>query len=409
MVKWIKYLHRLGWHCEVLTAEEQFPTQPADPSLLAELPAGLQIHRLPFQFDSFAGSAPAQKFLSKRVFLRRYISSWLSIPDNRKSWLASARQEILNLTQHKSFDCILISAPPYSLALLTAELQNLLPLPVILDLRDPWSRHPFKLHPTSWHKRRNRDLELDTIARLPYLISAYQLLLEWYNKALPLRSGQQRIFIPNGYDEEDFPVLLPPVLAEGQLHLAFSGMIHSENNHPGPLLRAMAEIRHRFPAAGREIVFHHVGQSAIDWQPLVGRLKLSAQVVQHGYLPHREALNLLAAMDGLVIIHHERFTDSGWIVGGKLYEYLRLKKFILAIGEAGGEVAKVLNETGSGRVFPASATKQLADFLHHWAAGPTTPLHSENIEKYSRYSQVLRLNSFLEKVIAGHKTGRREV
>jgi len=405
MVKWIKYLHRLGWQFEAVVADEQFPTQPADLSLMDELPAGLPVHRLPFQFNPLTRNAPAKKFLLNRVLLRRYLSSWLYIPDNRKSWLPSARHKILGLTQNKSFDCILISAPPFSLALLAAELQALLSIPVILDLRDPWSRHPFKLHPTLWHKHRNRQLELRTIARLPYLISAYQQLLEWYNQEVPVQSRQQRIFIPNGYDEDDFRELQPPVLAVGKLHLALSGMIHSENNHPRPLLRAMSEVRRRFSGQSREIVFHHVGQSAIDWQPLIKRLKLEGQVIRHGYLPHRQALSLLTAMDGLVIIHNERFKDSGWIVGGKLYEYLRLGKPVIALGESRGEVAGILAESGNGRVFSSTGTKQLADFLGQWAAGQTKPAVDKNIEKYSRYNQVLCLNSFLEKVITGHKPG----
>ena len=77
-----------------------------------------------------------------------------------------------------------MTTPPYSLALLAANLQNLTSKPVILDLRDPWSIHPYKIHPTLVHYYMNRMMEFKIIKNIKFGTSAYAKLLDYYQKKL---------------------------------------------------------------------------------------------------------------------------------------------------------------------------------------------------------------------------------
>jgi hypothetical protein len=55
----------------------------------------------------------------------------------------------------------------------------------------------------------------------------------------------------------------------------------------------------------------------------------------------------MASMHSLVVLHYETGYSRA-IVPHKLYHYLGLKKPILAIGEPDGEMARIINKTGTG-------------------------------------------------------------
>jgi hypothetical protein len=117
-----------------------------------------------------------------------------------------------------------------------------------------------------------------------------------------------------------------------------------------------------------------------------------------GYKTHKECLALLNIMNVLCIILDSRWPNSQFTIGGKFYEYLRLKKPILAIVPPAGEAARAIRQTKSGVIVSdnqmnliAQAIKQL---LHS-----QIPLSWEGIGRFNREEQAKILNKFLRKLI----------
>ena len=89
--------------------------------------------------------------------------------------------------------------------------------------------------------------------------------------------------------------------------------------------------------------------SAFEVDSVIERLGLSGCVTRQLPVPHHESLRLLAASHVLVVIQ----PDTGLQVPVKLYEYVGLRRPILALAEDGA-VARLVRDGNFGVVVSAS-------------------------------------------------------
>ncbi len=392
LVKLIKFASKLGWQFTVLTAEEQSSLIAEDPTLLSEIPDQTKIIHVPFDL-------PSNK-ASKATYFKRWLSALLFVPDSRKKWAEKAWQKLQTFDLDRQFDLVLVSIPPYSLSFLAAKIQQNGGVPVVLDLRDPWTLNPYKIHPTPFHRWLDAKLERKYVGKISFGISAYRRLLDFYAEHwVEFKKKSWRV-IPNGFDEDDFKEL--PSKPKDEQHLfkiGFSGTIYSHLNHPTPLFKAMAHLKKQWPEQGAKLHFVHVGKSHIDLKKLAARFGLENQVQSLGYLPHKEALARLNEMDSLCFVLSDRDARSRFTVGGKVYEYLRLAKPILALVPEDGEAADLIHETKSGVVVSPQNTEAIASVLHQWLNGRQMNFKFENIERYRRDEQVKQIVQFFEEIL----------
>lgn len=382
-VKMLKYLQRYDWQFTVITAEPAAAAR--DDSLLSEIPASTRIIRIPNAEPLGRGVEPA--------YWKRWLSALIHITDSRGGWNAHVRAAVQDELARQPYEVLIISSPPYSLARLAAQLSVQVNLPVVLDMRDPWTRNPYKLHPTPLHRYWDRRIEKKTISTLRYLTAAYQSTIDYYSEFTGLIAAT----ISNGYDEDDFngveTTFLPPV--GERFKLAFSGTFYSHLNRPDNVFYAIAELKKQ----GVPVEFHHVGKSAYSLQALAAKYGIEELVTIHGYRSHPETLQLLAKMDGLCLILDDRNVHAGATVGGKMYEYLRLRKPILALVPADGDAARIVNETSAGMVCPNSNRGEIVHNLRHLVSGKYE-FRPGDIGQYSRTAQAERMNEFLLRVIS---------
>lgn len=395
IVKLIKYLARKGWQFTVITADENSRFQPLDPSLLEELPDKLKIIRIPAELPGGRSGLFKLPFLKDASYWKRWLGAWFAIPDMRTGWIGLAEKAILKELKEVRYDCVMISAPPYSLTLLAAQLQTKIKIPVILDLRDPWSLHPYKIHPTRWHKQKNREMELKTIASVRFGVSAYARLLEFYQKNIPDFNNGNWMFIPNGFDEEDFSESDPPKLEKDYLHIGYSGTIHSAVNNPEILFKIIAHLNATGKNSPKKIVFHHVGKSLVNLKKSAEKYGMQDNIKLWGYRPHREALRILKAMDLFLLLHDDSFEDSKYIIAGKVYEYLRLQKPILALVPEQGEAADLIRETDSGVVISPADSKHITAVLQDWTV-KIPEFRFDGIQQFSREFQADKFEGVFE-------------
>ncbi|MGD9899870.1 MAG: glycosyltransferase [Calditrichaceae bacterium] len=400
ILKFIKYLSRYDWSITVVTAGEQMESVPSDHSLLREVPPEVKIIRvlnnLPVIEKRFLKNLP---FLKDASYWKRWLSAFYYIPDMRKEWIAPAKNAILNEINQKSYDCILITAPPYSLAILAAELTHEVSLPVILDMRDPWTMNPYKIHPTAFHFKKDYKYEFDSISLVQYGAAAYKSLVDNYQKTIKGFNSAKWVIIPNGFDEDDFEALSPVKLDDGYLNIAFSGTFYSHINNPENLFKAIALVEKKYPEKVSKIRFHHIGKSMISLSALAKKYGIEANIREWGYLEHKDCLDLLSGMDVCCFILDDKYSKSDMTIGGKVYEYLRLGKPILALVPETGEAADLINQTNSGRVIPPSRISELAQVLAEWT--DSIPKFKFNdIDKYSRKNLTDTFHHFLERIIS---------
>lgn len=388
-VKFIKYLSRWNWQFTVITSEIE-KTFPMDASLLQELPRTLKFIRT----ANPKSTNPLTNFFFSHFpkgYPQRWLSAFYYITDSRKSWNNIARKEVNAVLSAEKYDVIIFTIPPYLMAEMAATFTITQDIPVLLDMRDHWTTNPLKIHPTCIHKYIDKKHEKEALSRIKYIITVCRSILEHIQE----KSSAEALVISNGYDEEDFRDLKARVMKKkGHFNLGFSGTVYSHLNSPKFLFAALRSLKDE----GLEIHFHHVGESAYNIRKLAKKYGLQDQYHDWGYRKHKECLQILQAMDANCQILDERVTYAERTVGSKLYEYLRLRKPILAMVPAKGEVTRIVKESHSGVVCSSHNIDEIRAALKEIIADPNQYTFKD-IEQYNREKQALKLKSFLEEKV----------
>ena len=398
ILKLIKYISKSGWQATVLTAGIDLASIPEDKSLESDLPETCNVIRIHDDRDNKSQSV----FTKFRVagFALRWTSAFFYIPDIRVKWLKPALSVALKEIKTNHFDCVLVSSPPYSLTTLAVNLQEKTDIPVILDMRDPWTTNPYKIHPTPIHKKIDQQIEKENIAKIKWGVSAYSSLINFYQQTISDFSKQNWQHIPNGYDEGDFSHLSKAGTEKSEFNLAFSGTFYSHINNPKNLFKAIKTLIKRYPEQANKIKFHHFGKSNINLQKLAQKHGIEDYVISHGYIDHHECLQELKRMSALCFILDETHQHSGMTIGGKVYEYLRLEKPILAMVPIDGEAAQLIRQTKSGVVVSSEDAEGIAEILNNWILNKPE-ISIKGIENYSRESQARQFLDLFDRALKG--------
>lgn len=397
IVKLIKYLSRNDWQFSVVTSALSLNNIPQDNNLIRDVPTDVKVNRVSNSINSKGKSIWDSLLLSfKSTFLVRWINAFLFIPDIHTRWSLAVYDRIQLLMKSGNFDLILVSSPPYSLAVLAAKLIENVSIPVVFDMRDPWTTNPYKIHPTQWHFKRDRLLEFDAIKRIKYGTSAYASLIQFYQKNIPDFKTENWRYIPNGFDEDDFAALSPVDIDSQKLNIAFSGTFYSHINNPLVLFKAIASLQ----AYMRDkIIFHHIGTSNISLSKLAKKYNISACVREWGYHPHQDCLNILSSMDVYCFILDSANPNAVNTIGGKVYEYLRLRKPILALVPENGDAAHLINNLKAGIVIDSNNQHAIKKLLISWIEKKPVINSNPDITEFKRALLAQKFSKFFDQIL----------
>ena len=112
---------------------------------------------------------------------------------------------------------------------------------------------------------------------------------------------------------------------------------------------------------GRKIRIKFIGTVSPKTNEIIKNISLSGDTEYIGFLPYNEMLKELLKSDILMMMVNEQRH-----VPGKLFEYLRTGKPILAFGDENDEVKKILKESNAGMIFNYSeSAKEFFDLSNN--------------------------------------------
>jgi glycosyltransferase involved in cell wall biosynthesis len=205
---------------------------------------------------------------------------------------------------------------------------------------------------------------------------------------------QQKVFVvPNGFDEEDFNSgqnAERNVFPRGYIHLSHFGTVYPKFS--GTFFEGLAGLLRESPEL-RDVVRVNVIGFPDDESLRYSQMEELRGVVQfHKLLGHAEAIEAMRDSNFLLLFYAHRRT-SRVSVPGKLYEYLRAGRPILAVTYE-GNVKKHVEGAEAGWVLPPddpqAIQRMLREILHdHWtdvASDPQPP--SPNYVAQFRYESL---------------------
>jgi glycosyltransferase involved in cell wall biosynthesis len=408
--KFVKYLPACGWLPSVLTVAN--PSVPAlDESLVKDVPEQALVVRARTLEPGYAvkaavgagaaGGRPGGGLRGLAKGLVRGLMKAVLQPDPQVLWLPGAVREGKRLLHEVPHAAIVASGPPFSTFLIGARLSRASGVPLVLDYRDEWD-----ISSAYWENKRlgrvahaAQTWMQHRAARAAGVLLATTRASAEALDAMRRRAGSAaRVeWIYNGFDPDDFPPT-PPAPRPGPYRLAYVGTLWNLTS-VAPLVEAVARLAARSPelAADLELVF--AGRRTEPQQQLLERLRtLPCRLVEHPYLDHARALDLIRSADGLCVLLSD-LPHAQRVVPAKVFEYMAARRPVLAIGPE-GEMWDLL------RAYPAACTHTPADVagiadslareVRRRRAGEAPDLGGWDGTRYSRASQARQLADLLQ-------------
>lgn len=402
-LKFCKYLPGLGWKPFVLTVREPYDYY-GDDSLERDIHPDVQICRS----ASIEPMKMIRKWLRKKSALRSQISenrvvqqggvkkhAWLLtlkeslfIPDGEIGWLPFAVLKGWSVIRKYKIDLIYSTSCPYTSHLIALMLKKLCRIPWVADFRDPWSVVS-RRYGLSWRLLVDEWLERRVLYRADRVIAVTEPIVHDFQAVYP--SGKYGV-ITNGYDEADFVNVGKNRYNQKKFTVTYTGILY-ENRSPAVFLKAVNRMLDQQPGLRKMISIRIVGQLDNPGETfnseILKSMHLDDVVEVIPYVSHRESIEYAMSSDVLLLIVDSCEGNEG-IMTGKIFEYLRCRKPILALAPAGGVAAKVVHKTQSGLVVSPDSAKEIQHALNRlYTAYQQNKIssfcRSGDIEIYSRY------------------------
>jgi hypothetical protein len=381
-LKFAKYLPQHDWEPLVLTAHPRAYTHTGADQL-QDLPESTVVQRA-FACDT-----------SRHFAMFGRYPGWLAQPDRWVSWAAGAIPAGLRMIRRYRPQIIWSTYPIATAHLIGHALHRITGLPWIADFRDPMVDQDYPEHLLT--RRIRQGIEKRTLQRCAATVATTPGVLRRYRERYP---EARCTLIENGYDESDFARLPAPHPAARPFILLHSGLIYPSERDPSAFLQALGELaRAGALAADRlRVVLRAPGHD--DW--------LKARIALHGadgivevapHLGYREALADMVNASGLLLLQAANCNEQ---IPAKLYEYLRMRRPILALTDAGGDTAATLRAAGIDTIAPLDSVNEikrtLLRFIRDAEMGLAPLAKDALIAAYSRSTLTAQLAELMEEV-----------
>ncbi len=366
-----RYLPRYGWEPTVVT-----PRGDAywlrDEQLEDRIPDACRVVRT----DTLSGQsllarlrrgARAPQTRSSRRFgaVRRLAAATL-MPDTYVGWYPYAVRAGRRLLSEGKFDAVYSTSPPETSHMVGMKLHRRSGLPWVADFRDPWMNLYLLPPPTPVHAALHRKLESRVCARARVVVTT-----QWHEQLIRRQYPQAAVErISNGFDAAEMANVTDRNPATRPMRIMHAGML-TQKRTAVPFLHALRAFLERTPTAREDIEVVFVGPREDENDRAARELGLGSVVRFLDSVPHLEALRMQRASHILLLIKHAN-PDYVGLVPGKLYEYIGLRRPILALAPD-GEARALVDGLGRGATALPEDVDAIADHLAkmygHYRAG----------------------------------------
>jgi glycosyltransferase involved in cell wall biosynthesis len=427
-LKFVKYLPQQGWLPIVQTVSNPYwPLQ--DPTLLSEVPPSVKVHGTrTFEFERLGrateglivprGDAPLKEPATgsgsrpRRSGLRRMlkgaaelVQTHALVPDPQITWVPGAFFKGLSLIRKERPAVMYSSSPPNSGQVLGLMLKRVTHVPWIADFRDPWTegiRRKQSYERSGVRRRLEHALERRVIEGADHIIVTTEKTLEQFLAKYPAIPSSKYSVITNGFDAADFTVTRDGdrLLDASHFNVTLTGNVEAMFDAV-PFLTAVRDLLDEDEAFRARLRINFVGAKRGKYDDFIDHHRLETNVRYIGYVPHQTSLTYLAESDVLFLCQIPVYESATTKLSGKLFEYLYMRKPILAL-TLPGLTTDILSRSGLGVAVDPNdqpgIKKALRDLYLRWREGAGRPdVDEAYIATFDRARQTERLAQLFDR------------
>lgn len=357
-LKIIKHLPHFGWQPLVLTVDEDTFSQ-RDETFINDIPSQVKVIRgkayEPFDFyKKLIGKAKDEQLIASEMIskknksLAHRFSIWIRmnffIPDARIGWYFPALKAVSRVLSDENIDAIVSIGPPHTTHLIGKKIAIKFKLPHVPVFIDPWTDIAYykNFKRNSIIRKMDIHLEQSVMQNSAAIVFVTKTMCEDYEKKYPSIKNKTHVLYW-GYSEEDFsqsPNPLPKKGGDEEIILHAGNIFDYQN----PIL-FWKTIKNEIEK-GRKLKLKFVGTVGPEIKKSITNAGLDPFTDYKGFLPYKEMLEEICNADFLLVCATEPRH-----VPGKLFEYLRAGKPIIAFGDENKEVKRILDEANAGMMF----------------------------------------------------------
>lgn len=358
-LKFSRYLPEYGWRVTVITLRED-AYEEIDPGLLTQIPPEVKVVRTRY-------------LNSKRHFaIAGYYPALLAIPDRWIGWLPWALAAARRVMRDDPADLVFSTSPMATAHVIAGRVARRYRLPWVADFRDPWYEEPPEPGTPAVVHWAARHLERTVARRADRLLTTTEHMADMLRTRYGATARDKTCAIVNGYDEDDFSAFPPPpTQRSARLDIVHAGQINAEFRDPRPLFKALREAADAGWLDLAEVHVTFIGGGSFAQDPAlasaIAELRLQDSVSFAARIPYDQALRRMAQSDLLLLLQASE--DTRQLVPAKFYEYLRLRRPMLAL-LYDGATSQLLQRAQAGwSVHPdqgATLARTLGDIVSLW-------------------------------------------
>ena len=398
-LKIIKHLPSFGWLPLILTVEEDTFSEKDD-TFKYEIPNEVKVIRAksyePFDvYKKLIGKTKGEKLVASETISKKNksfthrLSIWirmnLFIPDARVGWYFPALKSGTNLLDKEKVDAIVSVGPPHTTHLVGKKLAEKFNIPHVPVFIDPWTDIAYYKDFTRNLITRRIDnlLEKSVLENSKAIVFVTKTMREDYEKKYPLIKNKTNVLYW-GYSEEDFSLPPNPLPKEGATEV----LLHSGNifDYQNPKL-FWSTLKNEIDK-GRKLKIKFIGTVAPQIKQSILDAGIDSFTEYKGFLPYKEMLQEMFNADYLLVCATEPRH-----VPGKLFEYLRAGKPIVAFGNDNKEVKEILSDANAGMMF--SYDEDGKEFFNSYSKFKTD---KEYIKQFERKQIAKSFSEILDKL-----------
>ena len=376
-LNWVKLLSSVGYDVEVITAR-----YPGDASDGHRTFAGARVHTVTLPPSARERAVRAHRALRDRIspvpvaetavlsavepgnrrygFLARHLLAWLLLPDDRQGFILPTAQLARRLHAEKPFDLIYATMPPFSVALAARLISRWTKVPWWAEFRDPWvyEGRESMTRGSALVRYVERRLEASCLRSARRIVAATDSIAGLLRSKLSPADAPEKVLVAyNGIPEVSEAVRECARPEPSTLVLLHAGELYLRRD-PTSLLRGLALWRRSAGCTAPRIQLHFLGEGrhyrGISVAGMAEELGISDWVSFTDTSSTAAAEQAMQDADVLVLLAQHQPAQ----VPQKLFEYLAIRRPILALADFEGEAARILRRVGGHVILSPDADEE---------------------------------------------------
>jgi len=384
-LKTIKYLKHAGFYVDVLTVGD-IQYHSYDTTLLAESKADHIYRASSFHFLSIFTKLGMRKTVGKAVYfgtpegIKRIVRGMFII-DDKIGWLIPAYRRGLKLIKENYYDCILATVGPLTSGMVAYKLHKKTKLPFYVDYRDLMTQRIYSIYLTKLQKSISASYEKKMLlaATGVSFVGSKQRdkMIAHFGDFLASKS----CVVYNGYDEADFSTTTTATNTT-TIYIRYIGALYGYTSFE-PFITALSEMV-QASEIPENTCFEFIGNYYAESLEILQTEALKPFIQIHPQCPHQKAIEMMLSSDLLLLFISSQ--EGEGVIPGKVFEYIRSRRPILAMIPEQSEVADILRGLGHRWICPLEDKERIKEHLRDFWSAQIYP-QITNSDIYSRENQ----------------------